>query len=546
MYVVNGTMAGAPPTAFGLIGKIASGGMATVYLARPWQGGREDRWAVKVLHPHLAEDPHVRRMFLHEAELAERLSHPHVVRVLSHGEHPDFPAFIAMEYIEGGDLADLLRAAKKRGQLLPPGVVLRLALDLLAGLQAAHELVDDEGELLHLIHRDVSPHNVLVGVDGMARLADFGIARSDQRYTSTRSGQARLKGKLSYMAPEQMEKERLDQRVDIFAVGVVVWELLLCRRLFKAEDELGTIKRVLSAEVRPPSAYAPALAPFDQVLMTALSRDREARFASAAAMAEALVQMAPTVGGVASRATTAAFVADLLRERVERRAWAIRGSAPRPSVLTGSLGSECASFSGSTALPDGQGYAADAGRSASIGGHRALDAPKHGVRRWRGPAAFVALSLGAAGGLLAVYQSPRGGLERAARPVGLQVAEPDNGSEGVVPPLGASALEAAVAGGSAAGDGAAEDGVIGDRVAGDRAAGDRAAEARPKPAADRERPSALRRRREVRPAPRRPTRAESAARPADKGAAAQTAAAQTPDAPVWEATDEMLDNPYLD
>ncbi|MCA9604887.1 MAG: serine/threonine protein kinase, partial [Myxococcales bacterium] len=177
---------------FHLTARVAHGGMATVYA-----GTREgEPVAVKLLHPHLAEDAHIRAMFLHEANLASRLEHPNVVRVFDHGEHPVHGAYILMELLEGGDLSGLLAAAAERERRVPPRIVARLVVDLCCGLEAAHSLTGDDGAPLRLVHRDVSPHNLLVGTDGVARLTDFGIAKSDERYTMTRPGQ--LKGKLGY------------------------------------------------------------------------------------------------------------------------------------------------------------------------------------------------------------------------------------------------------------------------------------------------------------------------------------------------------------
>jgi eukaryotic-like serine/threonine-protein kinase len=203
-----------------LSARVAHGGMASIHLATDARGRRV---AVKVLHAHLAEDPHMRRMFLHEARLAERLAHPNVVRVYGHGDDPRLGAYLVMEYVRGADLAGVLKAASARRRRVDPRVVCRLLVDVCRGLHAAHGLRGEDGEPLHLVHRDVSPHNVLVGDDGVARLTDFGIAKSDERYTLTRPGQ--LKGKLSYMAPEQLAQEDdTDQRADVFAAGVVLWE----------------------------------------------------------------------------------------------------------------------------------------------------------------------------------------------------------------------------------------------------------------------------------------------------------------------------------
>lgn len=304
----------------------------------------DERVAVKLLHSHLAEDEHIRHMFLHEARLASRLAHPNVVRVIDHGEHPDHGTFIVMEYVEGGDLTALLKAAEKQGERLPPPLAARIVLDLCRGLAAAHSLTAEDGAQLHLIHRDVSPHNVLVGTDGVARLIDFGIAKSDERYTMTRPGQ--LKGKLAYMAPEQLAHEdELDGRLDIFAAGVVLWEALVTRRLFKGADEISIINKVLLSKIPAPSAIHPELSPLDAVVLRALAREREDRYASAGQFADALEEAMDDLGGIADRERVGEAVTRLLaseiaqkNEKIER--WSMTPSGlPSRSSSGDSLGS---------------------------------------------------------------------------------------------------------------------------------------------------------------------------------------------------------------
>ena len=191
-----------------LIGEIATGGMATVYLARrSGVGGFQRFVAIKRLHPHLANEPEFVEMFLDEARLAALIHHPHVVPILEVGES-DSGYYLVMEYVEGDTLSRLVARSMSAGQLPARHVMLRVILDTLAGLHAAHELRDDRGQLLGLVHRDVSPQNVLVGVDGSARITDFGVARATARLTST--GHGKLKGKLAYMGPEQTRGDELD------------------------------------------------------------------------------------------------------------------------------------------------------------------------------------------------------------------------------------------------------------------------------------------------------------------------------------------------
>ncbi len=299
-----------------MIARVAVGGMATLHYARVLADGRPV--AVKVMHPHLAEDDAMREMFLHEARLARRLRHPNMVEVLEAGEDPDLGPFLVMEYVEGGTLSDVMEAARARQLRLPPPAVARLCLDLAHALHAAHSLMGEDGSPLHLVHRDVSPDNVLVGVDGRARLVDFGIAKSDDRYTRTRQGE--LKGKLAYMSPERLAKSApVDRRVDVYAAGIVLWEALLSRRLFEAESEMAMVDQVLRPVITPPSAYHRELAPYDPVIARALAFQPADRFATAADLGDAISRAASALGGVADREATALAVRDLLADVVARR-----------------------------------------------------------------------------------------------------------------------------------------------------------------------------------------------------------------------------------
>jgi len=179
---------------------VASGGMATVHLARALgAGGFERLVAIKVLHPHIQSEPDFVAMFLDEARLAAQVRHPNVVPTIDVSTDP---LFLVMEYVEGPSLHAVQRDLRRQNKVVPLEVALRITLDLLAGLHAAHELTDSSGTLLNFVHRDVSPHNILLGVDGVTRITDFGVARAESRLSSTRGGQ--VKGKLAYMAPEQV------------------------------------------------------------------------------------------------------------------------------------------------------------------------------------------------------------------------------------------------------------------------------------------------------------------------------------------------------
>jgi serine/threonine protein kinase len=323
-----------------LVGELASGGMATVYLARlTGVGGFQRFVAMKRLHPHLANEKEFVEMFLDEARIAARIHHPNVVPILEVGASP-VGYYLVMEYIEGDTLARLLARAAQRGQRLPVPIALRIALDMLSGLHAAHELRDDAGEAVQLVHRDVSPQNVLVGVDGIARITDFGVARAASRLTATRVGQ--LKGKIAYMAPEQAAgDETLDRRADVFAAGIVIWEELAAKRLFKAENEAATLSRVMTEPVPPLSVIIPGLSnELSNVVMRALERDPDQRFASCAQFADALEAAATDKERIATPRELAAYVTEVLGEEVSAqrdavRAWIARSEPSRVESLLG-------------------------------------------------------------------------------------------------------------------------------------------------------------------------------------------------------------------
>ncbi len=273
---------------------IASGGMASVYLGRhQGAGGFERLVAIKVMHEHIAMDPSLCAMFLDEARLAAQIRHPNVVATL---DVADDGSYIVMEYVEGASLHALLRSRHpRRDGPLPLPISLRIFLDVLAGLHAAHELVNTaSGATLNLVHRDISPDNVLVGVDGMSRITDFGIAHAEARLTSTKRGQ--VKGKLPYMSPEQLEDRPVTRSTDVYAAGCVLWEMLTGRRLFKGSHEAAIACAVLAGPeltVRDVQARVPT--ELDDACMQALTSLDE-RYPTALAFAVAVEAAADTAG----------------------------------------------------------------------------------------------------------------------------------------------------------------------------------------------------------------------------------------------------------
>ncbi|HJL20551.1 MAG TPA: protein kinase [Sandaracinaceae bacterium LLY-WYZ-13_1] len=302
---------------------LASGGMATVYVARA-QGvaGFERLVAVKVLHPHLAHDEDFISMFLDEARLAARIRHPNAVGTLDISDTQGDGYFLVMEYVEGDHFGALLRNAAKGGERLPVNVVARVVMDALAGLYAAHHLTDSTGQPLDLVHRDVSPHNVLIGGDGVARITDFGVAKAQVRLSSTRDGQ--FKGKLSYMAPEQAASGEADQRSDLFSMGIVLWEALTGRRLFRGENNADVLNKILNPMVPPPSTFDPSLEPFDAVTAKALAKEPDDRFQDAEDFLEAIEEAAAQIGGVATPRAVGKEVKRWLGDKIARERQQIR------------------------------------------------------------------------------------------------------------------------------------------------------------------------------------------------------------------------------
>ena len=267
--------------------EIASGGMATVHLGRlAGVEGFTRAVAIKRLHPQLAKDPEFVSMLIDEARLAARVHHPNVVPTIEVVPVHD-QILLVMEYIAGDSLANLLKAAAQHGERMPPEAAAAILAGVLHGLHAAHEATSEGGKPLGIVHRDVSPQNILVGVDGIARVLDFGIAKAAVRLQTTRDGQ--LKGKLRYMAPEQLRGEPASRQIDIYSAGVVLWEALTSERLFAANNDAALFGKVLEGVVSPPSRLVPGLPrALDEAVLRALDRRPEHRFATAQEMALAL------------------------------------------------------------------------------------------------------------------------------------------------------------------------------------------------------------------------------------------------------------------
>ena len=302
--------------------ELASGGMASVYLARiDGVSGFEKLVALKRIHRHLAKEKGYVNMFLDEARIASRITHPNVCSVFDFGES-DGEHYIAMEYLVGEPLSRLMsRAARDQSHRRSPLLPLRMArivADACEGLHAAHELKDANGDLLHVVHRDVSPRNLFVTYDGAVQVVDFGIASASQRLHHTSTGQ--VKGTFAYMAPEQLAARPIDRRVDIWALGVALWEMLAVKRLFKRDTTANTIHAVLYDEIRPPSDHRSQVpAELDRIVLKALQRDPKTRWRTAREMGQALRQFLGTQREIMGPAELSEWMAEVFPQGEARK-----------------------------------------------------------------------------------------------------------------------------------------------------------------------------------------------------------------------------------
>jgi eukaryotic-like serine/threonine-protein kinase len=296
---------------------IAEGGMASVWVARLiGKRGFQKLVALKTILPKFAEDPRFERMFLDEAGLAAKIEHANVAQVLDLGEEHNV-LYLAMELVDGDSLSKLVRAVQKNEGTIPTGVALRILADTCGGLHAAHELQGEDGRPLNVVHRDVSPQNILVTMNGIAKLIDFGIAKARDR-VSEDTNDGVLKGKIHYMAPEQAVGKQVDRRSDIWAVGSILYSLLAGKPPYEGENHLATLHLLVSG--RPPEPLPDAVPPeVSDVVHRALSHDPSARFATAAEMQAALEAAMVAAKLVTTTSDVAVFVREHMADRAKKR-----------------------------------------------------------------------------------------------------------------------------------------------------------------------------------------------------------------------------------
>jgi serine/threonine-protein kinase len=420
--------------------EIASGGQASIFMAvADGPSGFGKVVALKRLHKHLAKEQSFISMFLDEARLASQLTHPNVCGVIDFGVE-DGEYFMAMEYLTGVTVAKLASHAQKlaaQGKLdreLWSALVAHVVASAAEGLRAAHELKDVRGDKLNVVHRDVSPQNIMVGFDGSVRVMDFGIAKYDERETETSLGE--VKGKYAYMSPEQARAAPIDHRTDIWALGVIAWELLTLRRLFKRETTAQTVLAVMNDEIEPPSRVEPSVPhEVDAAVLGAITRDLEQRTADARAFGSALRKAA----GAADASDLAAWVQEAF-PAAEAKARTMIDLARQSARGVPSLAKRDAEGSSSSINAPVHTV------SRSGGGTSVVPPPPAAHRRWlfAGIGALVAVSIGAAvvGGGLGTAEpdeappasSSPGEVEAASRTAGSGSEGAGSGASGRVEP----------------------------------------------------------------------------------------------------------------
>ena len=302
-----------------LLRRLGHGGMAEVFLARQMsEGGFEKLVVLKRILPHLAGGAEFVHMFLDEARVAADLRHPNVVTIVDVGRVAD-TLFMVMEFLHGQDIRKVQRKVAAFGQMIPLGHACQMAIDAAAGLHYAHTKVDLNGKPLSIVHRDVSPQNIIVTFEGSTKIVDFGIAKAAGQSSHTSTGV--LKGKYTYMSPEQARGEVVDARTDQFALGVVLWELLTMRRLFKRDTEGQTLEAIIDGNVPRPKRFREDVpAAVEEVVMTALAREKHKRFRDCEALAFALEDALAKEAIVHSQSRLAQYMRRLFADQLAEEA----------------------------------------------------------------------------------------------------------------------------------------------------------------------------------------------------------------------------------
>jgi eukaryotic-like serine/threonine-protein kinase len=303
---------------FELIAHLATGGMAEIYLARQLSiAGFQKLLVIKRILPHLSRDEAFIEMFLDEARITAQINHANVVQIYDLGYVED-QYFIAMEYLEGEALSEVMRQARKQRQPIPPVLAAGIALQMCEGLYHAHTMRGQDGEPLKVVHRDVNPQNIFILYAGGVKLVDFGIAKAAQRFSDTSTGM--LKGKYGYMSPEQVMNISLDSRSDVYSAGVVLWEMLTGRRLYRQSNELEILKTITEKDPPPPSSILPSVPKaLDGITMKALKRSRDLRFQTAGEMRLELYYFLKRVKETSDTVAIGEYMQSLFTDRIEEK-----------------------------------------------------------------------------------------------------------------------------------------------------------------------------------------------------------------------------------
>lgn len=328
--------------------KLATGGMAEVWLAR--QTGIEGfnrHVVVKKILPHLAEDAEFVQMFLNEAKIAARFNHPNIAQIYELGEE-NGTYFIAMEYIHGEDLGRVMRTAWSSGQWVARHIALRIVADACQGLHYAHTRTTDTGQPARVVHRDISPQNILVSFDGAVKVVDFGIAKASDQMSNTKSGA--IKGKFAYMAPEQAGGKNIDARSDVYALGLVLYELVTGVRPLKRESELATLQAALAAHIDPPSVVAEVPTEIDDVVMRALAKVPDDRYRDAREFHKAIEEYLVDHGEMATSLQVSELMETLFADRLSEEQ---RTGVPSPATASSTHNKAALSSSGVRLPPEG-------------------------------------------------------------------------------------------------------------------------------------------------------------------------------------------------
>ena len=393
---VPGTMLGK----YELLATIGTGGMASVILARQrGPAGFEKVVVVKVVHPHMAQDQVAVNMLLDEAKVASQIDHQNVVHTYELGEAAG-TFYIVMEYLAGESLAQVIKAGRAGVQpAFDPYLAARIVADAASGLHFAHELKDFAGTPLEVVHRDVSPGNIVVLYNGAVKVVDFGIAKANGRVTSTQDGE--LKGKYGYMSPEQIKNEPMDRRSDVFSLGVVLWEALAQKRLFQADNVAAILMQILGGERLPPSHLRPGVPPaLDAIALTALQPDPRARFQSAEDMKKALEDAIWQTRYGASEIS--AHMTALFADRMEQRR-ILLARATREQLTQGDLATFVTAFKDPTSTIESRGaFRAPTSYPVLVSAPAARIAPPSGGRSNKRIAIILALGViaGVAAGVM--------------------------------------------------------------------------------------------------------------------------------------------------